>query len=106
MGTDEKPDWEGEPIWLHDLRRTVADRMLNVVGSAPYVVDLGVLAHAPSKLVAAYMPSGVGLPEVQAALAAWDAHLDQILAGLSMRRRASVTAISNSRRRASAANRA
>jgi hypothetical protein len=31
----------GESIRLHDIRRTAADRMLNVLGGAPYVVDLG-----------------------------------------------------------------
>lgn len=99
VGTEENPAWEGEPIRLHDIRRTVADRMLNVLGVAPHVVDLGVLAHAPAGLIGTYMPSGVGLPEKQAAMAAWDAHLDQILAG-ETKRRASVTAISKGRRRA------
>jgi integrase len=80
-GSDEKPNWEGESIRLHDIRRTVADRMLNVLGVAPFVVDLGVLGHAPAGLIRTYMPSGIGLPEVQAALAAWDARLDEILAG-------------------------
>jgi len=98
VGTKEKPQWEGDRIRLHDVRRTVADRMLNVLRIAPYVVDLGVLAHAPAGLIRTYMPSGVALPEVQAAMAAWDAHLDQILAGSE--RKATVTAISKSRRRA------
>lgn len=91
VGTVEKPRWEGAPIRLHDIRRTVADRMLNVLGVAPYVVDLGVLAHAPTGLIRTYMPSGVGLPSVQAAMAGWDAHLEQILA--ASKRKASITAI-------------
>jgi len=100
VGTEEKPRWEGEPIRLHDIRRTVADRMLNVLNIPPYVVDLGVLAHAPAGLIRTYMPSGVGLPEVQGAMAAWDAHLNQILGGASKTAKTSVTAISNGRRRA------
>ena len=88
---------EGEPIRLHDIRRTVADRMLNVLGVPPHVVDLGILAHAPAGLIATYMPSNVGLPAKQAALAAWDAHLNEILAG-QKKRQASATAISSARR--------
>ena len=42
---------------------------------------------------------GVGLPEVRAAMAAWDAHLNPILAGASTAK-ASVTAINKRRRRA------
>lgn len=81
VGTEEAPEWEGESIRLHDIRRTVADRMLNVLGVAPYVVDLGVLGHAPAGLIRTYMPSGIGLPDVSAALSAWNAQLDAILAG-------------------------
>ena len=100
VGTEEKPRWEGEPIRLHDIRRTVADRMLNVLNIPPYVVDLGVLAHAPAGLIRTYMPSGVGLPEVQGAMAAWDAHLNQILGTASKTAKANLTAISKGRRRA------
>jgi integrase len=81
VGTEEAPELEGESIRLHDIRRTVADRMLNVLGVAPYVVDLGVLGHAPAGLIRTYMPSGIGLPDVSAALSAWNAQLDTILAG-------------------------
>jgi integrase len=97
VGTDEKPEWEGEPVRLHDLRRTAADRMWNELGIAPHVVDFGVLAHAPSKLIATYMPKGPGRQDVEAALDAWDSHLDGILSGES-KRKASVTAISARRR--------
>jgi len=81
IGTDERPKWDGETIRLHDIRRTIADRLLNVLGVAPYVVDMGVLGHAPAGLIRTYMPSGIGLPEVRAALSAWGTHLDAILAG-------------------------
>jgi hypothetical protein len=101
VGTEEKAKWEGDKIRPHDIRRTVADRMRNVLGIPPYVVDLGILAHEPNALTATYMPSGGGLREVQAALAAWDAHLNQILSG-EKKRRASVTAISNGRARRAA----
>src|SRR5262249_34000409 len=85
VGTEERPVWEGEPLRLHDLRRTVADRLLNELRVPPYVVDLGVLGHAPAGLIRTYMPSGVSVREVASALAAWDAHLDQILSGQSRR---------------------
>ncbi len=71
----------GEPLQLHDLRRTVADRMVNEIGVAPFTVDVGVLGHALPGLVATYMPSGPPLRDVQSALAAWDARLDEILSG-------------------------
>jgi integrase len=98
-GTGERPKWEGELIRLHDIRRTVADRMLNVLGVAPYVVDLGVLGHAPAGLIRTYMPSGIGLPEVQVAMCEWDAHLDTLLAGESRKARASVTHVAKGPRR-------
>lgn len=99
-GIEKKPKWEGAKVRLHDIRRTVADRMLHVLDLEPHVVDLGVMGHAPAGLISTYMPSGVSLTKVQTALSAWDAHLDQILAGESKKPMASVTAISKGRRRA------
>jgi integrase len=79
-GTVEAPVWVGDPIRAHDIRRTIADRMVNVLGVPVDVVDLGVLGHAASKLVRTYMPAGVSSAKVREALEAWSRHLDSILA--------------------------
>jgi integrase len=97
VGTAEEPRWEGENIRFHDIRRTVADRLLNILGIDLPVVDQGVLGHAAGQLVKTYCPSGIALTKVAAALSAWDAHLTALLSG-EQRRRATVSAISKGRR--------
>jgi integrase len=63
---------------LHDLRRTVADRMLNDLGLSAYVVDVGVLGHAKPKMLGTYAPS-VPLKELREAMETWAAELARIL---------------------------
>lgn len=63
---------------LHDLRRTLADRLLNVQGVSAYVVDVGVLGHSKPALLGVYAPTAP-LSETRAALEAWAAELARIL---------------------------
>jgi hypothetical protein len=63
---------------LHDIRRTVADRMLNDLGLSAYVVDVGVLGHAKPKMLGTYAPS-VPLKELRDAMETWAAELARIL---------------------------
>ena len=63
---------------IHDVRRTVADALLNRLGAAPWVVDHVVLGHARPKLLRTYMPT-LPLDEARAALARWGDHLARIL---------------------------
>jgi len=63
---------------LHDARRTLADRLLNVQGVSAYVVDVGVLGHSKPALLGVYAPSAP-LSETRAALEAWAVELARIL---------------------------
>jgi integrase len=65
---------------LHDVRRTVADRLLNVLAVPPWVVDHVVLGHVRPKLLRTYMPT-LPLGEAREALTRWSELLDAILAG-------------------------
>ena len=62
----------------HDVRRTVADRLVNDLGVSAYVVDVGVLGHAKPKVFGAYAP-GVPLRELRGAFETWASELDRIL---------------------------
>lgn len=64
---------------LHDVRRTVADRLKKDLGVAPHVVEQDILGHAAPELAATYMPSGQ-LATARAALEAWAVELARILA--------------------------
>jgi integrase len=55
---------------IHDLRRTVADALLNRLATAPWVVDHVVLGHVRPKLLRTYMPT-LPLEEARAALTRW-----------------------------------
>jgi integrase len=63
---------------LHDIRRTVSDRMVNDLGLSAYVVDVGVLGHAKPRLMGTYMP-GVPWSELRAAMDAWAAEFARIV---------------------------
>jgi integrase len=63
---------------LHDLRRTVADRMLNALSVSAYVVDVGVLGHVKPALLGVYAPSAP-LKDTRAALALWSEELARVL---------------------------
>jgi len=65
-------------VTIHDVRRTVADALLNRLGAAPWVVDHVVLGHARPKLLRTYMPS-LPLDEARAALTRWARELDRIV---------------------------
>ena len=65
-------------VGLHDARRTLADRLLNVMGVSAYVVDVGILGHSKPALLGVYAPSAP-LAETRAALEAWATELARIL---------------------------
>jgi len=67
-----------EDFRLHDIRRTVADRMLHDLGLSAYVVDVGVLGHAKPKMLGVYAPS-VPLKELREAMETWSGELSRIL---------------------------
>jgi integrase len=70
----------------HDVRRTVADRLVNDLGVSAYVVDVGVLGHAKPKVFGAYAP-GVPLRELRGAFETWASELDRILGKGTARRK-------------------
>ena len=57
-------------VWIHDVRRTVADALLNRLGAAQWVVDHVVMGHVRPKLLRTYMPV-LPLDEARAALTRW-----------------------------------
>jgi hypothetical protein len=63
---------------IHDIRRTVADALLNRIGAPPWIVDHVVLGHARPKLLRTYM-STLPLKEAREALQKWGEELDRIL---------------------------
>lgn len=75
-----RPGVLAEDVTLHDVRRTVADALLNRLHAAPWVVDHVVLGHVRPKLLRTYMPN-LPLDEARAALTRWAAELDRIIAG-------------------------
>lgn len=68
-----------EGISIHDIRRTVADALLNRLGVAPWIVDHVVLGHARPELLRTYMPT-LPLDEARAALERWADLLEEIVA--------------------------
>jgi integrase len=74
---DKRADLGGA-LHLHDVRRTVADRLRADLDVPPHVVDAGVLGHEVPKLWRTYMPTA-NLTEVRRALDRWSVHLDAIL---------------------------
>jgi integrase len=69
-----------DDVNIHDIRRTVADALLNRIGAPPWIVDHVVLGHARPKLLRTYMPT-LPLGEARDALQKWGEELDRILAG-------------------------
>jgi integrase len=67
-----------DDVTVHDVRRTVADRLLNTLHVSPWVVDHVVLGHARPKLLRTYMPT-LPLDEARDALDRWAGELDLIL---------------------------
>ncbi len=67
-----------DEVRIHDIRRTVADALLNRIGTPPWVVDHVVLGHARPKLLRTYMPT-LPLNEARDALQKWGDELGLIL---------------------------
>ena len=68
-----------DDVRIHDIRRTVADALLNRIGAPPWVVDHAVLGHARPKLLRTYMPT-LPLNDAREALTKWAEELALILA--------------------------
>jgi integrase len=68
-----------DDVRIHDVRRTVADALLNRIGAPPWIVDHVVLGHARPKLLRSYMPT-LPLGEAREALEKWAEELDRVLA--------------------------
>ena len=63
---------------IHDVRRTVADALLNRLRVAPWIVDHVVLGHARPKLLRTYMPV-LPIDEAREALKRWGDELARIM---------------------------
>jgi integrase len=80
-----------DDVRIHDIRRTVADALLNRIGTPPWIVDHVVLGHARPKLLRTYMPT-LPLGDAREALERWGMELDRILEARSSPSAAAVTA--------------
>ena len=67
-----------DDVRVHDIRRTVADALLNRIGTPPWIVDHVVLGHARPKLLRTYMPT-LPLNEARDALQKWGDELAGIV---------------------------
>ncbi len=67
-----------DEVRIHDIRRTVADALLNRIGAPPWIVDHVVLGHARPKLLRTYMPT-LPLNDARDALRKWGDELEIIL---------------------------
>ena len=67
-----------DDVRVHDIRRTVADALLNRIGVSPWIVDHVILDHARPKLLRTYMPT-LPLGEARDALQRWADELATIL---------------------------
>ena len=67
-----------DDVNIHDIRRTVADALLNRIGAQPWIVDHVVLGHARPKLLQTYMPT-LPLNEAREALQHWGEELERIV---------------------------
>ena len=67
-----------DDVNIHDIRRTVADALLNRIGAPPWIVDHVVLGHARPKLLRTYMPT-LPLGEARDALERWGREFAAIL---------------------------
>ena len=54
VGTGDKPEWQGEALRLHDIRRTVGDRIKGEFGEAMMHAILG---HSEARLTRTYGPT-------------------------------------------------
>jgi len=68
-----------DDVNIHDIRRTVADALLNRIGAPPWIVDHVVLGHSRPKLLRTYMPT-LPLNEARDVLQRWGSELEGILA--------------------------
>lgn len=71
-----------DDVTVHDVRRTVANALLNRLGVNAWVVEHAVLGHVRPKLARTYMPE-LPLGDAREALTRWSAELERILAGRS-----------------------
>lgn len=67
-------------VTVHDIRRTVANALLNRLGVAPWIVDHVVLGHTRPKLLRTYMPT-LPIGEAHEGLAEWAQEFERIVEG-------------------------
>jgi integrase len=67
-----------DDVTIHDIRRTVADALLNRIGTPPWIVDHVILGHARPKLLRTYMPT-LPLAEAREALQRWGEEVSRVL---------------------------
>jgi hypothetical protein len=65
-------------VWIHDIRRTVANALLNRLHVAPWIVDHVVLGHVRPKLALTYMPQ-LPVDDAREGLTRWADELARIL---------------------------
>jgi integrase len=63
---------------IHDVRRSVANRLLNALHIAPHVIDHAILGHVRPRLIRTYQPN-LPLDEAREALTRWAEELSRIL---------------------------
>jgi integrase len=68
-----------DEVTIHDIRRTVADALLNRLNVEPWIVDHVVLGHTRPKLLRTYMPR-LPLDQAREALVRWADEFQGILA--------------------------
>jgi hypothetical protein len=66
-----------DDVTIHDIRRTVANALLDRLQVSPWIVDHVVLGHARPKLLRTYMPT-LPLAEAREGLQRWAELLDVI----------------------------
>ncbi len=84
VGTDEAPRYEGDRLRLHDIRRTVGDRLRGVFGDAVMHAALG---HAELRLTRTYGPTP-RLAVIAEAMQWWSDELAKILSATPAEARA------------------
>jgi hypothetical protein len=76
-----------DDVSIHDIRRTVADALLNRIGTQPWIVDHVVLGHARPKLLRTYMPTLERILRPDGRIRAGDARTTPGMAGKRRARR-------------------
>ncbi len=88
----ERPAVLADDVTIHDIRRTVANALLNRLQVSPWIVDHVVLGHARPKLLRTYMPT-LPLAEAREGLQRWAELLEVINGSEAVGQRPSAEAV-------------